>query len=66
MEMVKKVWEFIDNKKTVFGAVVAFVAGGLFAVGVIDQSMFDQVMTWNLVILGVGLGHKVVKKAGIK
>ena len=53
--------KFFDGKKTITGAVVTFVAGGLYTVGLIDQNLFDQIMKYNLIILGVGLADKVRK-----
>ena len=48
-------FDFLQGKKTYIGAAALFVAGGLLAVGVIDQKMFEQltvlIAAWTAVSL---------------
>lgn len=61
MNTIKFVFNFLNNRKTVIGGVIAFIAGGLFTLGLIDQNLFDVIIKWDLLVLGIGIGHKVVK-----
>ena len=43
-ETLTKIWEFLDGKKSFIGAVVIFVAGGLKALGRIDEETFQMIV----------------------
>ena len=43
--MYKKIIDFLDGKKTYIASGLLFIAGGLKAVGAIDESMFQIILT---------------------
>lgn len=47
--------KFLEGKKTYFGAVVVFVAGGLLALGYIDQKTFEWVVAVGGSITAYGM-----------
>lgn len=59
--MIKAIFNWTNGKKTLIGGAVAFVAGGAFTIGLIDQKTFDTIIQWDLIVLGVGLSHKLMK-----
>ena len=61
VDIFKSIWSWLSGKKTTIGAIVAFVAGGLFQLGLIDQGTLDTIIKYDLLILGIGIGHKAIK-----
>lgn len=61
IHIINRTWEYLNGKKTVIGTVLAAVYGGLLYIGVIDR--VPEVEFIITTVLGVGLGHKVVKSA---
>jgi hypothetical protein len=62
--MVNKVWSFLDGKKSIIGGIVVFIAGGLYAIGVIDKTIFDWVVGAGGIVATFGLGAKAQKMLG--
>ena len=58
---MKGMVEFIDGKKTYFGAVILFIAGGARALGWIDQKTFEIIATIAASITAYGLRHAIKK-----
>ena len=49
------VWQFLEGKKSFIGALVIFVAGGLKALGKIDDKTFQWIVTIGGAISVYGL-----------
>ena len=47
--------------KSYTGAAVIFVAGGLLALGIVDQKTFEIILTMGGALLGVGLRAAIKK-----
>jgi len=59
MKVAQSVWEWLSGRKTVLGAFLAVCYVGAVSQGYIaESSVVEYVIT---VVLGVGLGHKVLK-----
>ena len=58
MRELKKIWKFLDGKKTVISAVVGAVMPWAIGQGWIDPETAGMV---TAVLAAVGLGHKAVK-----
>jgi len=43
--MIDTIWTWLDGKKTYISAALLFVAGGLLALGAIDQKTFEVIAT---------------------
>ena len=56
---MKRVWDFLNGKKTFIGLFLAVVYGGLVSQGIISR---NEAMEWViLTVTGVGVGHKALK-----
>jgi hypothetical protein len=42
---MKKIWEWLDGKKTIIASVLIFCAGGAKALGWIDEGSFQTIIT---------------------
>jgi hypothetical protein len=62
MNKLKELIKLLDGKKTIIGAVLAFILFGAQGAGLIDQTTFDNLRSIVEVVLGVGLTHKLVKQ----
>jgi phage-related minor tail protein len=58
---MKKIWNWLDGKKTVIGAVAANIASWLALKGYLNDPTAGMVMGIIAAITGVGLAHKAVK-----
>ena len=58
---MKNLWSWFNGKKTFIGLALYFVLGGLLQVGFIDQVQFDQFKLYAEVVIGAGIGHKLIK-----
>lgn len=58
---MKTVLRLIDGKKTYIGIVALFILGGLKAVEVIDQSLYDTLLLALLGWTGYGLRDAIKK-----
>lgn len=49
------IWEYLDGKKTMIGAAIVFLAGGLKAIEKIDQDTFETMIAvgGSIAIYGV-------------
>jgi hypothetical protein len=56
---IKKVWNYLNGKKTLIGLLIAVVYSGLVAQGIIDRS--SELEWLVMAVTGVGIGHKIVK-----
>ena len=50
-----KIIDFLDGKKTVIGAAVIFLAGGLKAIGKITEDQFQSLLAVGAAIAAIGL-----------
>lgn len=62
MSTLKKVWDFLNGKKTAIGGVLVFVASFEHLPGWIGQQPVDLIYYIGSGLLGTGLLHKWVKK----
>ncbi len=62
MKFLKKLWNWLNGKKTAIGAIVSLVTAYLIAKGWIGES--EQVLFLGLstLLVGGGLAHKVKKE----
>ncbi len=58
---MKKVIEFFDGKKTFIGSAIVFVAGGLKALGKIDEQTFQWLVAVGGAISVYGLRQAIRK-----
>jgi hypothetical protein len=61
MKQVKKVWEWLDGKKTFIGSLVIFIAGGLKALGKIDENTFNWLVALGGAISVYGIRDAIKK-----
>ena len=65
---MKELFDYLDGKKTTIGSIVWFVAlvigqaQNYFGFHVIDNAVIEQAQHAAEVIVGVGLGHKLIKR----
>jgi hypothetical protein len=45
MRLTKDLWNWLEGKKTIIGAIVIFVGGGLKALGKIDEKTYEFILT---------------------
>ena len=68
IQLAKRFWLFLDNKKTGFAAIywsIVSLLPAMFPNGIpTDISTYITWVGWGLTILGVG--HKIVKAQGAK
>lgn len=60
-EFKVKIWDFLDGKKTYIGASVIFVAGGLKALGKIDEEIYQTLVTLGGAISVFGIRDAIRK-----
>jgi hypothetical protein len=63
MENLKKIWKFLNGKKTAFAAAYWFIVsnvGVLFPKG-IPENINELLVAIGTYLTAMGLGHKVVK-----
>lgn len=53
--------QYLEGKKTYIGAAVVFIAGGLYALGIIDEKQFEIILTMGGAVLGYGLRSAIRK-----
>lgn len=58
---IKNIWGFLDGKKTYIGSAVIFVAGGLKALGKIDDSTFSWLVAIGGAISVYGIRSAIRK-----
>ena len=58
MKSLLKLWDYLSGKKTLAGAVLLFINGGLMALGYEVPGLYEL----GMAMVGVGLAHKVIKK----
>ncbi|GIW70241.1 MAG: hypothetical protein KatS3mg101_0988 [Patescibacteria group bacterium] len=59
--MLKRIWEFLDGKKTFIGSAVIFIAGGLKALGKIDENTFNWLVALGGAISVYGIRDAIKK-----
>ena len=55
------VWELLDGKKTYIGSIIVFIAGGLKALGKIDEKTFDILMSLGGAVAVYGIRDAIRK-----
>jgi len=55
------IWNFLDGKKSFIGAAVIFIAGGLKALGKLDEKTFEILITLGGAVAAVGIRMAVKK-----
>ena len=58
---IKRVWSYLNGRKTIIGLVCYFVIGGVKQIGLLDESTADQLIKAAEVVIGVGVIHKIKK-----
>jgi len=58
---MKKLWEWLDGKKTFFASTLIFCAGGAKALGWIDEGTFQTIITIAGAIAVYGLRDAIRK-----
>ena len=61
MKALKNVWSFLDGKKTYIGGAIVFIAGGLKALEIISQEVFEVLVAIGGSITAYGLRYAVSK-----
>ena len=61
MKLLSKLWDFLDGKKSFIGAGIIFCAGGLKALGRIDEESFKWVVTLGGAISVYGIRDAIKK-----
>ena len=59
--MFNKIWDFLDGKKSFIGAGVVFIAGGLKALGKIDENTFEAAVAVGGAIAAIGVRFAIKK-----
>ena len=62
--MLKKIWKFLDGKKTVIGVVIHFVAYGLKGISLVDEGVFNSLIAFGDLVMAGGVVHKIFKFFG--
>ena len=64
---MKKIWDFLNGKKTTIGMIIVLVSQGfkVFAPGLINPEQLQFIETTGMVIGGGGLLHKGIKNEKI-
>jgi len=57
-----KAWDWLNGKKSIIGGILSLTVGFLQAKNVIDGETATYMLAITGLILGIGIGHKIVKK----
>lgn len=63
MDIINKIVQFLDGKKTIIGGIIIFVAGGLKAIKAIDESVFEALIAVGGAISVFGV-RAAIRKLG--
>jgi len=61
MRLAKDFWGWLDGKKTIIGAIVVFIGGGLKALGKIDEKTYEFILTLGGAISIYGIRDAIRK-----
>lgn len=61
MKALKNVWSFLDGKKTYIGGAIVFIAGGLKALEIISQEVFEVLVAIGGSVTAYGLRYAIRK-----
>lgn len=61
MEYLQRAWAWLNGKKRIIGLAVLFIAGGLKAIDVISQEVYEALMVFGGAVSAVGVGHALRK-----
>jgi hypothetical protein len=61
MRLAKDFWSWLDGKKTIIGAIVVFIGGGLKALGKIDEKTYEFILTLGGAISIYGIRDAIRK-----
>ena len=61
MNYLKTLWSWLDGRKTVFGAILFFIAQILDTNSLVDVDTLNTLQAIAALVTGTGLTHKVVK-----
>ena len=58
---MKKIWKWLDGKKTIVGVSIHFVAYGLKGIKLVDEETFSALIALGDVVMAGGIAHKAFK-----
>ena len=59
--VIRKIWNWLDGKKTIIGTGIIFIGGGLYAIHAINKQEFDAIAAIGGAVTTFGLAFKVQK-----
>jgi len=59
--MIKKLWDYLDGKKTKIGVAILFIAYGLNGIQAVDENTYQVMINVGNTVMAFGLGAGALK-----